>query len=190
VTKFGGRLYRAGQDYSPFDVAAWHGNYAPYAYDLRYFSPVSTVRFDHADPSVYTVLSAPLDEAGSNNLDFVAFVPRWDPTEHTFRPPYFHRNATTEFNGIIKGHGHGPFQPGAFFLTPALVPHGVGAGSLPNSRALAAEGPAKPAENSLWFQFETTLPLALTSWAASAPNRLQDWRSVWGGYRSRFRSDP
>src|SRR5690606_19868035 len=55
VTKFGGRLYRASQDYSPFDVVAWHGNYAPYAYDLSCFSPASNARFDHIDPSVYTV---------------------------------------------------------------------------------------------------------------------------------------
>jgi homogentisate 1,2-dioxygenase len=25
-----GHLFQAKQDHSPFDVAAWHGNYAPY----------------------------------------------------------------------------------------------------------------------------------------------------------------
>lgn len=190
VTKFGGRLYRASQDYSPFDAVAWHGNYAPYVYDLSCFSPASNARFDHIDPSVYTVLSAPLDEAGANNLDFVVFVPRWDPTEHTFRPPYFHRNATSEFNGIIATPGRGVFQPGSCFLTPALVPHGIVAKNLPHSRPSVEPGPAKPVENSLWFQFETTLPVSLTTWAASAPHRLENWRGVWGGYRSRFRSCP
>lgn len=190
VTKFGGRLYRATQDYSPFDVAGWHGNYAAYVYDLSCFSPVSNARFDHIDPSVYTVLSAPLDEAGSNNLDFVVFVPRWDVSEHTFRPPYFHRNATSEFNGIIAAAGRGVFQPGSYFLTPALVPHGIMAKNLPHSSPSVEPAPAKPAMDSLWFQFETTLPVSLTAWAASAPNRLENWRGVWGGYRSRFRTAP
>ncbi len=190
LTKFGGRLYRAAQDYSPFDAVAWHGNYAPYVYDLSCFSPASNARFDHIDPSVYTVLSATLDEAGSNNLDFVVFVPRWDPTEHTFRPPYFHRNATSEFNGIIATSGRGVFQPGSYFLTPALVPHGIVAKNVPHSRPRIEPAPAKPVENSLWFQFETTLPVSLTAWAAGASNRLENWRGVWGGYRSRFRTAP
>lgn len=30
VNKFGGRLFFATQDFSPFNVVAWHGNYAPY----------------------------------------------------------------------------------------------------------------------------------------------------------------
>jgi homogentisate 1,2-dioxygenase len=185
--KTGGALYQATQDYSPFDVVAWHGNYAPYTYELANFSPVANVRVDHADPSVYTVLSAPLDEPGSNALDFVVFVPRWDPTEHTFRPPYFHRNATTEFNGIIAHGGHGPFEAGGYFLTPAMVPHGIVAGRLPHSRPDVETPPARPTQGSLWFQFETTLPFALASLAESAPNRIDDWRSAWGGYRSHFR---
>ena len=30
VQKFGGELFTARQDFSPFNVVAWHGNYAPY----------------------------------------------------------------------------------------------------------------------------------------------------------------
>ena len=190
AVKFGGRLYQATQDYSPFDVVAWHGNYAPYVYDLLDFSPVANVRFDHVDPSVYTVLSAPLDDTGSNNLDFVVFVPRWDPTEHTFRLPYFHRNATTEFNGIIRQRGHAIFEPGCCFLTPGMTPHGVVASSLPPATRAAESAPGSPQQDSLWFQFETTLPFSLTSWAESAQNRIADLRTVWGGYGSQFRIDP
>ncbi|MGO7418102.1 homogentisate 1,2-dioxygenase [Rhizobium ruizarguesonis] len=36
--------------HSPLDVVAWHGNYAPFKYDLRTFSPVGAIRFDHPDP--------------------------------------------------------------------------------------------------------------------------------------------
>lgn len=188
TAKLGGRLYEARQDYSPYDVVAWHGNYAPSVYDLAQFSPASNSLFDHGDPSLYTVLSAPLDETGSNNLDLVIFPPRWDPTEHTFRPPYFHRNATTEFNGVIRHRGQGPFVPGCYYLTPSLTPHGIRAESV--NRVLrqpdAADRPARISDDSLWFQFETTLPLSLSSSSEKAPNRVHEWRAVWGGYRSRY----
>jgi homogentisate 1,2-dioxygenase len=81
TAKYGGVLHEARQDHSPYDVAGWRGSYAPYAYDLSLFSPVGNTRVDHADPSVHTVLGAPLDEPGTATLDLVAFVPRWDPTE-------------------------------------------------------------------------------------------------------------
>ena len=34
--------YEAKQGHSPFDVVAWHGNYAPYKYDLRKYAAVGT----------------------------------------------------------------------------------------------------------------------------------------------------
>lgn len=30
LQKFEGQLFSAGQEFSPFNVVAWHGNYAPY----------------------------------------------------------------------------------------------------------------------------------------------------------------
>src|SRR5690606_16440945 len=128
-------------------VVAWHGNLAPMVYDLADFSPLNSARFDHADPSILTVLSAPMDERGTNTLDLVAFVPRWDATEGTFRPPYFHRNVTTEFNGIIRTSGSDPmFAAGGYFLTPSMTPHGVRAGSVERALALSdahADTPAR-----------------------------------------------
>ena len=38
-------------------MVAWHGNYAPYKYDLARFCPLNAVAFDHPDPSVFTVLT-------------------------------------------------------------------------------------------------------------------------------------
>eukprot|EP00961_Rhodomonas_salina_P016447 221308-Rhodomonas_salina.2 len=35
VNKFGGSLYQSTMRKTPFDVVAWHGNYAPYKYDLE-----------------------------------------------------------------------------------------------------------------------------------------------------------
>jgi len=43
----------------PFDVVAWHGNYMPYKYDLARFNTIGTISFDHPDPSIFTVLTAP-----------------------------------------------------------------------------------------------------------------------------------
>lgn len=36
--KWGGTLWQAEVSQSPLDVVAWHGNYAPYKYDMRRFS--------------------------------------------------------------------------------------------------------------------------------------------------------
>jgi homogentisate 1,2-dioxygenase len=189
VTKLGGRLHEARQDYSPFDVVAWHGNYSPYVYDLLDFSPVANVRFDHGDPSVYTVLTAPLDEAGAHALDFVFFPPRWDPTEGTFRPPFFHRNATTEINGIIREPSAegSPFRAGCVFLTPPMTPHGVRSAGVQRAITAAEDPPPhRTSERSMWFQFESALPLRLTRWACESPTRVEDWAEMWGAHPSRF----
>ncbi|MDQ3281808.1 MAG: homogentisate 1,2-dioxygenase, partial [Acidobacteriota bacterium] len=103
VAKFDGRLWSARIDHSPLDVVAWHGNYAPYKYDLTKFNVINTVSFDHPDPSIFTVLTSPSDTPGTANCDFVIFPPRWMVAEDTFRPPYFHRNVMNEYMGLIFG---------------------------------------------------------------------------------------
>ncbi|RYR29721.1 hypothetical protein S83_035600 [Arachis hypogaea] len=54
VQNFGGELFAAVLDFSPFDVVAWHGNYVSYKYDLNKFYPYNTVLLDHSDPSIKT----------------------------------------------------------------------------------------------------------------------------------------
>lgn len=191
VVKHDNALFEATQDHSPYDVVAWHGNYAPYVYDLMDFSPVGNTRFDHADPSIFTVLTSPLDEQGASALDLVFFPPRWDPTEHTFRPPFFHRNATTELNGIIADPGldpRGPFAEGCTFLTPSMTAHGVLARAVERTlaRGDVSERPHRVSDASRWFQLESALPIALTRWARTTPLRIEDWPLVWGAYRPRF----
>ncbi|MEO1483253.1 MAG: iron-containing alcohol dehydrogenase [Myxococcota bacterium] len=193
TAKLGGRLFEAVQDHSPFDVVAWHGNHCAFAYSLEHFAPISAARFDHPDPSIFTVLSAPMDERGGHLLDFVFFPPRWDVSEETFRPPYFHRNATTEFNGIISdANGHRPpFYAGGWFLTPAMTPHGVR--HRPVERIFRGRGerdaPSRVPDDSAWFQFESALPMTLTDWAKSAESRIRDWHDQWGAYRTFFSPD-
>ena len=191
TTKLGGALYEARQDWSPYDVVGWHGNHVPYVYDLSLFTPAGYTRIDHPDPSVHTVVSAPLDEQGSNTLDLVVFPPRWDPTEHTFRLPYFHRNVTTEINGIVREvtSERSMFAPGSTFITPSFTPHGPVAAGVDRHIEQAPElgdRPHRYSDSALWFQFETTLPFSLTAWARSAAIRQPDWRAEWGVYRSRF----
>ncbi|MEM6733203.1 MAG: homogentisate 1,2-dioxygenase, partial [Myxococcota bacterium] len=190
TAKLGGELYDAHQDYSPYDVVAWHGNYTPYVYDLANYSPVTAGRFDHPDPSIYSVLSAPLDERGGHALDLVYFPPRWDVSEDTFRPPFFHRNATTEINGIIMDPDgdEPPFYAGGLFITPSMTPHGVRHRAVEKvfmSRGQHDE-PSRTSDDSMWFQFESALPISLTPWAKASPTRMADWHDQWGAYRSFF----
>ncbi len=90
-------------DHSPLDVVAWHGNYVPYKYDLRRFNTMGSTSYDHPDPSIFLVLHSPSDTAGTSNIDFVIFPPRWLAMQNTFRPPWFHRNVANEFMGLICG---------------------------------------------------------------------------------------
>jgi homogentisate 1,2-dioxygenase len=184
VAKLGGALHEAGQDHSPFDVVGWHGNYQPFVYDLAAFSPVGNTAFDHVDPSIYTVLSAPLDGNGTNTLDLVVFRPRWDVSAHTFRPPYFHRNAVTEINGILLDEDSAAFRPGCAFLTPPFAGHGVSGHVVERMRAMQLPEADAPVHlgGTLWFQLETAFAASLTPWAKP----VEDWRSTWGSHRSYF----
>ncbi len=87
VAKFLGNLWASEFDRSPLDVVAWHGNCAPYKYDLARFMAINSVSYDHPDPSIFTVLTSPSGQPGVANCDFVIFPPRWQVAEHTFRPP-------------------------------------------------------------------------------------------------------
>lgn len=191
--KHAGALFEATQDHSPFDVAGWHGNYAPYVYDLQDFSPVGNLRFDHGDPSLFTVLTSGLDEQGAHGLDFVYFPPRWDVTEDTFRPPYFHRNAVTELNGVTREPGDGPFAAGTTFLTPPMTAHGVRTDAVERFLRLDAERADEHrrfTDASLWWQFESALPITLTEWARGAAHRIDDWPHVFGAYRAHYPKPP
>jgi len=103
IQKYSGDLFSATLDHSCFDVVAWTGAYVPYKYDLSKFCPVNSVLFDHMDPSIFTVLTCPTNSPGVASCDFVIFPPRWAVQEHTFRPPYYHRNCMSEFMGNIRG---------------------------------------------------------------------------------------
>jgi len=176
---------------SPLDVVAWHGNYAPYKYDLRTFSPVGAILFDHPDPSIFTVLTAPTDEAGTANVDFVIFPPRWMVAENTFRPPWYHRNIMSEFMGLIYGQYDAKeegFVPGGMSLHNLMLPHGPDFSGFEK----ATNGKLDPVklDNTMAFMFETRFPQQLTRYAAELETLQDDYVDCWDGLDRKFDGTP
>ncbi|MCX8133384.1 MAG: homogentisate 1,2-dioxygenase [Roseococcus sp.] len=172
TVKWGGRLWETELPWSPLDVVAWHGNYAPYKYDLRRFSPVGPLLFDHADPSIFTVLTAPSETPGTANVDFVIFPDRWMVAENTFRPPWYHMNVMSEFMGLIYGQYDAKpegFKPGGISLHNRMLPHGPDADAFEG--ASRAELRPHKLEGTMAFMFETRLPQRVTDWAAGIAER-------------------
>lgn len=185
--KWCGKFFTTTLDHSPLDVVAWHGNYAPYKYDLRTYSPVGAILFDHPDPSIFTVLTAPTEQDGTANVDFVIFPPRWMVAEHTFRPPWFHRNIMSEFMGLIAGKYDAKeegFVKGGVSLHNMMLPHGPDTAGFTK----ASNDPLKPVklENSMAFMFETRYPQLVTEFAAKSKSLQDNYLDCWGGLEKRF----
>jgi homogentisate 1,2-dioxygenase len=175
---------------SPLDVVAWHGNYAPYKYDLRRFSPVGAMLFDHPDPSIFTVMTAPSETAGTANVDLVIFPERWLVTENTFRPPWYHRNIMSEFMGLVYGvYDAKPegFLPGGISLHNCMLPHGPDANSFEHA-SNAALAPVK-LTGTMAFMFETRFPQRVTRYAANLSELQEDYAACWSGLKRRFDPD-
>ncbi|MBW8754379.1 MAG: homogentisate 1,2-dioxygenase [Sphingomonadales bacterium] len=184
VQKFGGGLWTTMLGHSPFDVVAWHGTLAPVRYDLTRFNVMGTVSFDHPDPSIFTVLTSPSETAGTANVDFVVFPPRWMVAEDTFRPPWFHRNVMSEFMGLIEGEYDakaGGFAPGGASLHNCMSAHGPDRESY--DRAVAAALAPQKLEGSMAFMFESRHVLRPTRWAMETPLLLADYDACWQGFR-------
>ena len=181
IQKSQGSLWTTTLDHSPLDVVAWHGNYAPWRYDLSRFNTIGTVSFDHPDPSIFTMLTSPSDLPGRANADFVIFPPRWMVAEGTFRPPWFHRNVMSEAMGLIHGAYDAKaegFAPGGLSLHNLMSGHGPDL----DSWRKASEAELKPAkiEGTMAFMVETCWPYRPTQWAL---DRAQsDYDEAWAGF--------
>jgi len=189
VGKFLGRMWEAEIDHSPLDVVAWHGNYTPYKYDLARFNCINTVSFDHPDPSIYTVMTSPSLMAGTANVDFAIFPPRWLVAEHTFRPPWFHRNMMNEFMGLVFGEYDAKaegFLPGGASLHNCMSGHGPDA----ETWEKASNAELKPAklDNTLAFMWETGLPVRPTKFALEAKILQHEYYECWQGLKKHFKS--
>lgn len=187
AARFHGSLWEAGISHSPLDVVAWHGNYAPYKYDLARYNTINTVSYDHPDPSIFTVLTSPLDMQGTANVDFVIFPPRWMVAEGTFRPPYYHRNVMSEFMGLVFGVYDAKeegFVPGGASLHNCMSGHGPDADSF--EKASAAELVPQRYENTLAFMFESRFVICPTRFALETPSLQRDYFECWQGLKKHF----
>jgi homogentisate 1,2-dioxygenase len=189
IAKFLGRLWVAQIDHSPLDVVAWHGNNAPYKYDLRRFNAMGSISYDHPDPSIFLVLHSPSDTPGTSNLDFVVFPPRWLAMENTFRPPWFHRNVASEFMGLISGVYDAKstgFVPGGASLHNCMSGHGPDAATFEKATAADTSQPVHITDT-MAFMFESRMVIKPTRYALEGRPALQkDYMNCWLGLKKRF----
>jgi homogentisate 1,2-dioxygenase len=188
LAKFGGALWSAPIGHSPLDVVAWHGNYAPYKYDLRRFNAIGSISFDHPDPSIFLVLQSPSDTPGVDAIDFVIFPPRWLAAEDTFRPPWFHRNVASEFMGLIHGaydaKAEGFVQGGAS-LHNCMSGHGPDAETFEKASQSDTSKPNKVADT-MAFMFETRTVIKPTQFALETSQLQSEYFQCWQTIKKNF----
>lgn len=187
-------MFEMKQEFSPFNVVAFSGNYVPYKYDLKRFCAVGSVTYDHLDPSIYTVLTAPSADPGTAVCDFVIFPPRWMVMQHTFRPPYFHRNTMTEFMGMIWGEydaKKGGFVPGGSSLHSCMTPHGPDAQTFAKQSdpTLVDTNAPEFFDKGLAFMFETNVLLEISDAAMTSKYRELDYQACWKNMPNTFDPD-
>jgi homogentisate 1,2-dioxygenase len=188
VAKFMGHLWSAQVNHSPMDVVAWHGNYAPYKYDLRRFNAIGSISHDHPDPSIFLVLHSASDTAGVSSIDFVIFPPRILVMQDTFRPPWFHRNVASEFMGLIHGAYDAKaegFSPGGASLHNSMTGHGPDAETFEKASAADLSKPHVIADT-MAFMFETRHVLRPTRHALESAQLQDDYYRCWQGLKKHF----
>jgi homogentisate 1,2-dioxygenase len=188
VAKFQGHLWRAPIDHSPIDVVGWHGNYAPYKYDLRRHNTIGSISYDHPDPSIFLVLHSPGEHEGVSNMDFVIFPPRVLAMQDTFRPPWFHRNVASEFMGLIQGAYDAKaegFAPGGCSLHNSFTGHGPDAATFEKASAADTSKPDY-IKDTMAFMFESRAVIRPTAQALDAAHRQREYQACWQGLRKNF----
>jgi len=187
IAKFGGNLWACETDHSPLDVVAWHGNYAPYLYDLTRFNTIGSISFDHPDPSIFTVLTSPSGEPGVANCDFVIFPDRWLVAEDTFRPPWYHRNTMSEYMGLIYGQYDAKeegFVPGGGSLHNQMSAHGPDLDAF--EKASNVELKPQKLSGTMAFMFESRYIIRPTKFAMECAELQHEYSEVWQGLKKNF----
>ena len=188
VAKFGGNLWSCEIDHSPLDVVAWHGNYAPYKYDLRRFNAIGSISYDHPDPSIFLVLHSASDTPGVSNIDFVIFPPRVLAMQNTFRPPWFHRNIASEFMGLVHGAYDAKadgFLPSGASLHNCMTGHGPDAETFEKASNADTTKPHYITDT-MAFMFETRTVIRPTLQALQSPELQQNYFECWQGIKKHF----
>jgi homogentisate 1,2-dioxygenase len=191
TVKWCGQFHVTEIGHSPLDVVAWHGNYAPCKYDLRTYCPVGAILFDHPDPSIFAVLTAPSGVPGTANIDFVLFRERWMVMEDTFRPPWYHKNVMSELMGNIYGQYDAKpqgFVPGGLSLHNCMLPHGPDREAF--EKASTADLKPHKLDNTMSFMFETRFPQHLTRFAATEAPLQDDYIDCWADLEKKFDGTP
>lgn len=191
LAKFNGNLWSAPINHSPLDVVAWHGNYAPYKYDLRRFNTIGSISYDHPDPSIFLVLQSPSSTPGVDSIDFVIFPPRWLAAENTFRPPWFHRNIASEFMGLIHGEYDAKaegFVPGGASLHNCMTGHGPDAETFEKASRIDTSVPNK-VDDTMAFMFETPAVIKPTRYALETSALQSEYFQCWQNLKKNFNPD-
>lgn len=187
IQKFDGNFWRSELGHSPLDVVAWHGNNAPYRYDLRNFNTIGSISYDHPDPSIFTVLTSPSGESGVANCDFVIFPDRWLVMEDTFRPPWYHRNSMSEYMGLVFGQYDAKeegFVPGGGSLHNQMAGHGPDLDAF--EKASNSNLTPQKLSNTLAFMFESRYVIRPTRFAMETPALQKDYANCWRGLKKNF----
>ncbi len=191
VAKFQGQLWSAQMAYSPIDVVAWHGNYAPGKYDLRRFNAIGSISYDHPDPSIFLVLHSASDTPGVSSVDFAIFPPRILAMQDTFRPPWFHRNIASEFMGLVHGvydAKAGGFVPGGCSLHNSMIGHGPDTSTFERASNADLSRP-DVITDTMAIMFETRCVLRPTRHALLSPQLQSDYYRCWQGIQKNFSPD-
>ncbi|KAH7336479.1 putative homogentisate 1,2-dioxygenase [Rhexocercosporidium sp. MPI-PUGE-AT-0058] len=188
IYKICGKFFYSSQSHSPYDVVAWHGNYIPYKYDLTKFVTAGSISVDHIDPSIFCCLTAKSHNPHEPLADFLVLPPRWDVSSHTYRPAYYHRNAASEYMGLIYGGFGGRsevFRPGAVSYECGMVPHGKPyEGYL--AATTAAPGLVQMSKGSIAFMFESARAFTITEYAWKSDKKHQHNPELWDRVKSHF----
>ena len=102
--------------------------------------PSSATRRFKKDGAVDFMVIAYNAKVEKNTADLVIFPERWDVAQHSLRPPYYHRNAATEFNAIVTGESDPErvFTRGGHFMTPPFTAHGISTDGYESAIAMEA----------------------------------------------------
>jgi len=189
VYKVCGQLHLCKQEHTPFDVVAWEANYVPYKYALEKFVNVGSISKDHIDPSIFCVLTAKSKQHGVPLGDFLIFSPRWDIATNTFRPPYYHRNSSTEFMGLLYGVYGGrsdSFQPGGASYETGFCPHGVSYDVFKEATEADLQ-PMRTHEGTIAFMFESSVMFTMTDFAMKRSGKLHMHEpKMWDDLKGQF----
>jgi homogentisate 1,2-dioxygenase len=104
--------------------------------------------------------------------------------QHTFRPPWFHRNVSSEFMGLIHGvydaKAEG-FLPGGASLHNCMSGHGPDADTFEKASNADLSNPHH-IQDTMAFMFETRCVIRPTQFALESaqlqPNYFQGWQGL------------